>query len=276
MRFKSSLPTLAGVAIMALALMLSITYNAHAQGTGGMHCDHTPCGGDSTVWTWQYPVQPFSVMVPINGCQFNNPPTCCTVTAKYRFRRSCVPATYQIEILHLSWDRDCGPSFDPVPMIRAVTFGLLAQNPMGFYPDLSKESDTGCNTNYSVQAAICWKNYPGAMKAAENCGADSAGYACCKGGYQVCRKVDPITGLPYREVTWLQQSTAVNNCINDPDDQLSCKPSCGAFNQDEIINRKKDDPPSLSMTPTHGADTATASTPPATIEPKTAPSPQRR
>lgn len=243
-----------------------------------MNCDNTPCGGDSTVWAWQYP-PPFSVQVRTNGCQYNTPQTCCTVTAKYRVRQACFnPKTYQLEILHLSWDRDCGPSFDPVPIIRAVTFGLLTQNPMSFDPKV-EDSTAPCNTNYSVQAAICWKNYPG-MKAAENCGSDSAGYACCKGGYQVCRKVDPITGIAYREVTWLGQSTVMNNCINDPDDQQPCKPSCGAFQEDSIINRRKDDAPSLSMTPPHRTDTVTTSTIPATmpamIDPKTMLAPHQR
>lgn len=270
MHFRLS--PLIGVAIMTIALTITVTQHAHAQGSGGMNCDNTPCGGDSTVWAWQYP-PPFSVPVYTNGCQYNTPQTCCIVTAKYRVRQACFnPKTYQLEILHLSWDRDCGPSFDPVPIIKAVTFGLLTQNPMRFDPRV-EDSSAPCNTNYSVQAAICWKNYPG-MKAAENCGSDTAGYACCKGGYQVCRKIGP--NGPYREVTWLGQSQVTNNCINDPNDPQPCKPSCGAFQEDGIINRKKDDPPGLSAAPAHGTDTTTVSTSPGMIDQKTMLAPQQR
>jgi len=237
MRFKLS--AFIGVAVMALGLVQLATHYSQAQ---EFSCD-APCGGDSTIWPWIYPPAPFSAMLPVNGCQFNNPPTCCTVTAYYRYRHVCgIPGNFQIEITKLSWDKACAPAFDPVPMIRVITFSLLTQNPMNFPPDLSRpERDSGlCMSNYTVQAATCWKNLPG-MKAAENCAVDTAGYACCKGGYEVCWKEGP--NGPYRDIQWIGQSTVWNNCV------APCMPSCGAFNEDEIRNRRKGDSPSLSMSP---------------------------
>lgn len=215
---------------------------AQADGSGGPSpytCD-APCGGDSTVWPWQYPPQPYRVQVITGGCQFKN--SCCWVTAGYRFRRVCgIPGFHQVEITSLSWDRNCVPGgFDPVPMIRAVTYGLLIDNPMNFQPRIGDSTGPQCLSNYTVQAATCWKNEPG-MNHAENCGVDTAGYACCKGGYQVCRVVGP--NGPSRSVQWLGQSVVWNNCV------LPCKPSCGAFQDDSIYTRKKDLPPSLSGVP---------------------------
>jgi hypothetical protein len=265
--------TLAGVIFMALVFTLSAQH-AYAQGSGGFNCDTAPCGGDSTQWPWTYP-QPFVIPLEINGCQYNNPSTCCMLTCKYRYRRSCFPAAYQLELLEIRWDRECAPTFDPVPMIKAITYGLLITNPMNFEPRTTDSIGPQCNSNYSVQAATCWRDYPD-MKKALNCALDgSQGYACCKGGYQVCRKRNQF-GQWYREVTWLGQSTVANNCGTDPNDPTHpCKPSCGAFNEDGIINRKKDDDPTLSMAP-GSTDTVSVSTTPATIEHTTTIAPQRR
>lgn len=272
MRFKLSFPT--AIAVLML-LTLATTRSAHAQSDGSeapptpYTCD-APCGGDSTVWPWQYPPGPYATMLSINGCQFNNPPTCCTVTAKYRYRQVCGrPGFYQIEITSLSWDKDCQPAFDPVPMIKVITYGLLKDNPMGFPPRIGFPNDPQCLSNYTVQAATCWKNLPG-MKAAENCAVDTAGYACCKGGYQVCMMIG--SNGPYRQVNWLGQSTVWNNCV------APCAPSCGAFQEDGIWNKRKDNPtPSLSMAPVSGStDTVTVSNTPTTIEQKTTLAPQQR
>jgi hypothetical protein len=163
-------------------------------------------------------------------------------------------------------------------MIRAITYGLLAGNPMHFSPDIGNPSDTAtCNANYSLQAATCWKNYPD-MKIALNCANDGTqGYACCKGGYMVCRKIGPNGA--YREITWLGQSTVSNNCGIDPNDPTHpCMPSCGAFQDDGIFNRRKDESPSLSLAPSsQGAtDTVSISSASATIQPEARPAPQQR
>lgn len=274
MRFKLSFST----AIAVLLLVLATTHTAHAQGggSGGPPTSYTcdaPCGGDTTVWPWQYPSKPITVAVQIAGCQFRG--TCCTVTSWYRYRQVCraasFPGYYQIEITSLSWDRDCVPTgFDPVPMIRAVTYGLLTQNPMNFPPRTTDTIGPDCMSNYTVAAATCWRNDPG-MSRALNCGVDTAGYACCKGGYQICRVSDPNTGIVYRDVHWLGQSTVTNNCVPP------CIPSCGAFQDDSIYTRKKDDPPSISMASRQGViDTIPILPVPAMIEPKTTLAPQQR
>jgi hypothetical protein len=265
MHLKQRLSAIAAVIVVAAALMIPATSNMHAQDP--YTCD-APCGGDSTTWPWTYPPGPISAMLPINGCQFNTPPTCCTVTAHYRYRQVCGnPGFFQLEILDLSWDKTCAPSFDPVPMIKVITYTLLIQNPMSFPPRVTTPTDT-CMSNYTVQAATCWKNIPG-MKAAENCGVDTAGYACCRGGYKVCLAMGS-NGLE-RRVTWLGQSTAFNNCVEP------CTPSCGAFNDDGIWNKRGDDPPSISMTSTRGAsDSVSTATQPVAIEPNATIEPQQR
>jgi hypothetical protein len=231
----------------ALVFVLIIPYTAPAQPGSAAPPPCTPwCGGDSTVWPWMYPPVPISFPLQIGGCQFNNPPTCCTITAWYRFRRVCyVPADqFQFEILRFSWDRDChaGPTggFDPVPMLRLITYGLLQTNPMNFPPLASDSAGPQCMANYTVQAASCWNN---SGMLALTCDSDTGGYACCKGGYQVCRVKDPVTGLYYRQVTWLGQTTVVNACIPP------CMPSCGAFDEDGGRARRKDASPGLAADP---------------------------
>jgi hypothetical protein len=271
MRFNLAIST----AIATAALLLTLaTQRAHAQSDGGSGtppvpytCD-APCGGDSTVWPWSYPRVPIQAQIPSG----------CWVTAWYRWRTVCKAQGFdgfqQVEITSFSWnDPSCiNTGFDPVAMIRAITYKLLRDNPMGFKPRIGFPADPQCVSNTTVQAATCWINQG---KAATNCGVDSAGYACCKGAYQICKVIDPNTGITYRDVHWIGQQTQWNNCV------APCIPSCGAFDDDSIYTRKKDDPPtpSMSAVPTPSLDDTTpitASTPPAMIEPKVILVPQRR
>ena len=224
-------------AAMTLAAACAFTEHAAAQSNCG-----PPCGGDTTQWPWSYPPQPFTAALPLNGCQFNIPPTCCTLTVDYRYREACDNRTKEIEILRIRWDRPCAPNgFDPVPMIRTAVWGILASNPMRYQPrvdDTSMAIDT-CFMNYTARVAQCWSQVPG--KYAVNCPLQT-GTSCCRGFYRVCLRLNN-QGVKYREVQWIGNQTSMNNCID------TCISSCAAFDEDGFWNKRPDDPSISSASP---------------------------
>ncbi len=216
------------VATLLVAALLGTAEHASAQSTCG-----PPCGGDTTQWPWSYPPFPFNTAVKINGCQFNG--TCCQITVDYRYRQACQPRSYEIEILRIHWDRPCNPgAFDPVPIIRTAIYGILAKNDMGFPPVVSDSTmpiDT-CVNSYTARVAQCWSQIPNNY--AVNCPLQS-GSSCCRGFYRVCLKLNS-QGQRYRDVQWIGNQTALNNCYD------TCQSSCSAVDEGGLLSKRKDEP----------------------------------
>jgi hypothetical protein len=246
-------------ATLLVAALLGTTEHASAQSTCG-----PPCGGDTTQWPWSYPPNPFSTAVQINGCQFNG--TCCQITVDYRYREACQPRSYEIEILRIHWDRPCNPgAFDPVPIIRTAIYGILAENRMGFPPNVNVIPGPpvdSCVNSYTARVAQCWSQIPNNY--AVNCPLQS-GSSCCRGFYRICVKRNSKNQL-YRDVQWIGNQTALNNCYD------TCQSSCSAVDEDGLLNKRKDEPTISGTNPTTPAGPTTVAMKPeeqATEQPTT-------